>query len=369
MIYLDNAATSFPKPKSVISELNRCLREYCGNPGRSSHSLALKSAEAIYDTRILISELFSFDRPESVVFTYNATYALNIAIKTALKPNDHVIISDLEHNSVLRPLEALKKSIGIDYSVFNSDKDISAEIKRLKRNNTTAIISTLRSNVTGQKIDLEELDKAARRHSLRLILDASQSAGHERIDLSKKCFYALCAPAHKALFGIQGAGFILFGTDDYKPTFIEGGSGAESLKRDMPRELPERLEAGTLSVPSIVALKEGVSYINKVGIENIDDILRQKSEYFVDRLSCLPNVSLYHGGGIISLKHKEIPSSALSNLLDKRNICTRSGLHCAPLAHEKIGTLDSGTLRISIGIFNKRSDADALYSALCELIK
>lgn len=369
MIYLDNAATSFPKPKSVISELNRCLKSYCGNPGRSSHALALKSAEAIYDTRVLISELFSLDKPENVVFTYNATYALNIAIKTALKEHDHVIISDLEHNSVLRPIEALNKSSGIEYSIFNSDNDIILEIERLKKDNTTAIISTLRSNVTGGKISLDALSKAAKKHSLKLILDASQSAGHELIDLSKTDFYALCAPAHKALFGIQGAGFIIFGTDEYKPTFIEGGSGAESLKTDMPRELPERLEAGTLSVPAIVALKEGISYINRVGLRNIEEIIRQNAIYFVDRLSELPNTSLYFGGGIISVKHKSLSSSQLSNLLDKRGICTRSGLHCAPLAHKKIGTLDSGTLRISIGVFNTGSEADALYTHLSELIK
>ena len=369
MIYLDNAATSFPKPKSVISELNRCLKSYCGNPGRSSHALALKSAEAIYDTRVLISELFSLDKPENVVFTYNATYALNIAIKTALKEHDHVIISDLEHNSVLRPIEALNKSSGIEYSIFNSDNDIILEIERLKKDNTTAIISTLRSNVTGGKISLDALSKAAKKHSLKLILDASQSAGHELIDLSKTDFYALCAPAHKALFGIQGAGFIIFGTDEYKPTFIEGGSGAESLKTDMPSELPERLEAGTLSVPAIVALKEGISYINRIGLRNIEEIIRQNAIYFVDRLSELPNTSLYFGGGIISVKHKSLSSSQLSNLLDKRGICTRSGLHCAPLAHKKIGTLDSGTLRISIGVFNTESEADALYTHLSELIK
>ena len=369
MIYLDNAATSFPKPKSVISEVMRCLERYCGNPGRSSHALALKSAEVIYDTRVLISDLFSFRKPENVVFTYNATYALNIAIKTAINPYDHVIISDLEHNSVLRPLEALRKGIRIEYSIFNSDNDITTEIDRLKKENTTAIISTLRSNVTGQKIDIGLLSKAAKKHSLKLILDASQSAGHEDIDLSEIDFYALCAPAHKALFGIQGAGFILFGKEDHKPTFIEGGSGAESLKRDMPKQLPERLEAGTLSVPAIVGLKEGINHINSIGIKNIEEIMRQKADCFIERLSELPNVSLYHGGGIISLKHRDLTSSVLSNFLDKRNICTRSGLHCAPLAHEKIGTVDTGTLRISIGIFNTRSDADGLYSALCELIK
>ena len=369
MIYLDNAATSFPKPKSVISEVSRCLESYCGNPGRSSHSLALRSAEAIYDTRVLISEFFSFGKPENIVFTYNATYALNIAIKTALKENDHVIISDLEHNSVLRPIEALKKKCGIEYSVFNANEDICREIDRLKRANTTAIVSTLRSNVTGQKISLEALSRAAKKHSLRLILDASQSAGHEDIDLSKAEFYALCAPAHKALFGIQGAGLIVFGNDDYKPTFIEGGSGAESLSGDMPRDLPERLEAGTLCVPAIVALKEGITYIKGIGINNIKDIIRQNESYFVDRLITLPNTRLSFGGGIISLINEKISSSILSNHLDKRGICTRSGLHCAPLAHKKIGTTDVGTLRISLGIFNTKEEADALYSALLDIIK
>ena len=369
MIYLDNAATSFPKPKSVINELHRCLTEYCGNPGRSSHSLSLRSAEVIYDTRVILSELFNWNKPESVVFTYNATYALNIAIKSALKSNDHVIISDLEHNSVLRPIEALKKSRGIEYSIFNSDKDIEKEIELLKKDNTTAIISTLRSNVTGKSISLEKLARAAKKYSLRLILDASQSAGHEMIDLYGKEFYALCGPAHKALLGIQGVGFIIFGNDEFKPTYIEGGSGTESMLKDMPMDLPERFEAGTQNVPAIVALGEGIRYIKSIRLENIEEIIRQNSDYFIDRLSDLPGIRLYYGGGIISFTAQEISSAALSNYLDRLDICTRSGLHCAPLAHKKIGTENVGALRISIGIFNKRNEADALYLALREIIK
>ena len=369
MIYLDNAATSFPKPKNVISEIARCLTSYCGNPGRSSHILSLRSSEAIYDTRVQISSLFKSGKPENVVFTYNATYALNIAIKTAVRPGDHVIISDLEHNSVLRPLEALKEKSGINYSVFNSDLSLSEEIGRLKKDNTKVLISTLRSNVTGQKIDLNELEMVAKKHSLKLILDASQSAGHEVIDLTNKAYYALCAPAHKALLGIQGSGFIIFGSDEYKPTFIEGGSGSESLKKDMPKDLPERFEAGTQNVPAIVALKEGISYINSIGINNIEEIIRQNESYFLERLFELPKTKLYHGGGIISLICDDISPSNLSNYLDKRQICTRSGLHCAPLAHKKIATDNYGTLRISIGIFNTKRDADALYSTLSELIK
>ena len=210
MIYLDNAATTFPKPDCVIRDLNFCLKKYCGNPGRSSHTLSLKASEAIYSTREKIADLLHVENPENIVFTYNATYALNIAIKCFVKEKCHIITSDFEHNSVIRPLEGLKRRLGVEYSLIDSDGDILCSLRENARYDTRGIICSIASNLTGNKIDLKTLSDFANERSYFLIIDASQAIGHQDIDLSNTPCDALCAPGHKAMFGIQGAGFVYF---------------------------------------------------------------------------------------------------------------------------------------------------------------
>ena len=199
MIYLDNAATSYPKPASVIREVNRSIRRYCGNPGRSGHKLSLYSAEMVYRAREAISALLGVDNPEQIVFTLNATYAINLALKAEIEGPATVLTSDVEHNAVIRPLEALKKSVGIKTRTFSTDKDLEASIEKEIDDDTRFIVTTLRSNVTGQDVDLSTLKRVANRHHLTLILDASQYIGHKRIDLSGLDSYVLCAPFHKGL--------------------------------------------------------------------------------------------------------------------------------------------------------------------------
>ena len=211
MIYLDNAATSFPKPRSDIKSVSDCIKKYCGNPSRSSHELSIRAGEAIFDTREKICGLLGVKDVERVVFTLNTTYALNIAIKTTITEKCHVIISDLEHNSVLRPIERLVKDLGVEYSVFNSDAaDLENEIATHVRDDTRALISTLCSNVTGREIPLSVLSRVRDKHRIALIVDAAQAAGHTDINLTKTPCDVLCAPGHKALFGIQGCGFAIF---------------------------------------------------------------------------------------------------------------------------------------------------------------
>lgn len=368
MLYLDNAATTFPKPKVVIDSVNDCLNKYCGNPSRSSHFLSMKASEAVYSAREAVAELVGVSDPERVVFTQNATYALNLAIKTSIKKKSHLLISDIEHNAVVRTVEKLKATIGIEYSRFNSDGDIEKNITSLMRHDTSAIISTLASNVTGRTISLKILSKIAKKYGLILITDASQYIGHTPIDLKETPCNVLCAPGHKALFGIQGCGFAVFCDNILRDSFIEGGSGSNSISTDMPSLLPERYEAGTLPTPSIVALDSGIRYLSELGSKNITNKLSSLNERVRSILNSISGIKVY-GTGPISFAYKDIPSSEICTLLDKRGICTRGGLHCAPHAHEKLGTLDRGLVRISTSIMNTEQELDELYLALMDISK
>lgn len=370
MIYLDNAATTFPKPECVIRDLNFCLKRYCGNSGRSSHALAIKTSEKIYESREEIAKLVGLDAPERVVFTYNATYALNIAIKTFVTEKCHIITSDFEHNSVIRPLEKLRSELGVEYSAIDSEGDISASLRALKRPDTKGIVCSICSNVTGDTLPLSILSDFARENSLFLIIDASQAVGHTEIDLKKTPCDALCAPGHKALFGIQGSGFICFKDKERKESFIEGGSGTDSKNPYMPLALPEGYEAGTLGAPSIVTLGSGIKFVRNVGISEIERRLNFMTDEIKDRLIGIPGISLYKNGcGLISFNLADIPSSIIASELDRYGICTRAGLHCAPTIHKKLGTLDQGAVRISLSYLNKLRDIDCLYQAMKKIQK
>lgn len=365
MIYFDNAATSFPKPKCVVDELYRCVCSYCGNPGRSSHRLSRMSDEVIYEARERISSHFSLNCPERVVFTYNATYALNMAIKTTVTSKTHILISDVEHNSVVRPLERLRETLGIEYSLFSSSDPIPS-IEAAIRPDTSGIVSTLASNVTGIPIDVEALSQVAKKHGLFLILDASQAAGHFKIDLSDKYFTALCAPGHKGLFGIQGSGFAIFSSDKRRDSFIEGGSGSDSKSPHMPILLPEGYEGGTLATPAIATLLEGVKFIDGIGIDTISSRIKNLTQQLRERLSDIESVILYpSANGIISFNVSGVKSSSVASRLDKVGICTRAGLHCAPLAHNKIGTSEFGSVRASLSFFNTEKEIDTF----CDVVK
>lgn len=366
MIYLDNAATSFPKPRAVLRELYRSAKKYSGNPGRSSHYLSYKAAEIIYEARERVASFFNSPSPENVVFTYNATYALNIAIKSFLK-SGHAVVSDVEHNAVIRPLEALRAN-GASYSLFSTDGDIVSNIEKEIKSDTVCIISTLSSNVTGKCVDISKLSECAKKHRLYLIVDASQAAGHLKIDLEKTPCDVLCAPGHKALFGVLGSGFAIFKDNERGRTIIEGGSGAHSIDLDMPTYLPEGYEAGSLGMPAIAALTKGIDFVEGVGIEAISSKLEYLTNEFSDRIKSLCAATLYPSeNGIVSFNFAGTPASEIGSALDKRGIAVRAGLHCAPLAHKKLGTLAHGSVRVSLSCFNTRNDADRFYTALKEI--
>lgn len=366
MIYFDNAATTLKKPNNVIREVKNCLKYYCGNPGRSAHSISVKSGEKVYEARESVADFLKVASPERVVLTYNATYAINIAIKSLINEKCHVIISDMEHNSVLRPIYRLSTDIGVEYSVYKSRaKNLVKEIESHVRDDTKYIISTLASNVTGEEIPIAALSAVAKKRNVGLIVDASQLIGHKALSLKQYKFDALCAPSHKALFGIQGAGFCVFGGSNYLNTIIEGGSGSESRSPFMPEHLPERLEAGTLSVPAAVGLTEGIRYINSVGIENIERKLSTLTELMKERLLNLEGITI-HGAnsGVLSFNLDKISPENLAAELDKEGICVRSGLHCAPLAHETIGSGERGSVRISFCYMNTKREVDSFYKTI-----
>ena len=368
MIYLDNAATTYPKPKKVIKECMRCIRDYCGNPGRSSHSLSMKTSEKIFEARESVAELLGMpDKCENVVFTQNATYALNFAIKCSVTPRSHILVSDVEHNSVIRPLNAMRKTHAIDYSMFSSD-DVEGSIEELIRPETKYLISTLGSNVTGKEISLSVLSRISKKYGLYLIVDSSQIIGHKRIDLEKTPCDVLCAPGHKALFGIQGSGFAFFRDYSKADVLIHGGSGNQSISEEMPDNLPERFEAGTLPSPSIISLLEGIKFINNQTLEFVENKISEISNLIYERLSSIKKVRIYAAeNGIISFNLDGVSSHLVSEKLNSYRICTRAGLHCAPSAHRKLGTLESGTVRASLSCLNERADADRLYKAMKEI--
>ena len=369
MIYFDNAATTNKKPPSVIRAVKNCIKEYSANPGRGAHRLSLRASEAVYDARERAACFFSSESPERVVFTYNTTYALNLAIKSIVKPGAHVLISNLEHNSVVRPIQRLKDTANVSYSVFDAmASDLKSEIISHLHPETQVIVSTIASNVTGREIPLDILTEIKQKYKLKLIIDAAQAAGHKKVSLAGREIDAFCFPAHKAMLGIMGTGVCIFG-EEYEPqSLIEGGSGILSKSLYMPTDLPEALEAGTLGLPGIVALSEGIKFLEGYGICEVERQIDELTELLGDRISEVKGARVIGaGGGVVSFLLRDLGSEHIASRLDELGICTRAGLHCAPLAHEALGTAESGTVRASLSIFNTKREIDAFYRALSKI--
>ncbi len=361
--YLDNAATSFPKPKCVLKETLEFFKKYGGNPGRSAHKISLAASERVFSVREKVASLVGCV-PERVVFTSGATQAINLAMKTGIEDGAHILISDMEHNSVFRVAHALRQRCGVEYSIFDSEC-VEKSLNTLVTPKTTHIISSLASNVSGKKIELKILSDFAKKHGIGLILDASQLLGHEELSLKDINFNVLCCAGHKALFGIQGVGFAIFGKSIPQRSFIEGGSGADSKNPNMPSELPEKYEAGTLPTPAIVSLGAGIDFISSHGISQIEKKLSLMTDLIKDRVTSINGIDLCEGeGGIISFTHKKIPSEILAARLDEHGICVRGGFHCSPLMHKKLGTYENGAVRVSLSCLNSLKDLDKFFVAL-----
>ena len=376
MIYLDNAATTFPKPPCVLEEMKKCIKEYCGNPGRSGHFMSIKAAEKIYECRETLASFFGSDKPENIVFTLNTTYALNLAINTLYEPSSHVLISNMEHNSVLRPIALLEKEGRCSFSTFNvyqSTENTISELERRKTNNTKMLVMTHASNICGKIFPIKEIGAFCKKHDIIFIVDAAQSAGIADINIKECHIDALCAPAHKGLYGPQGLGFVIFGNIMPKRNFIVGGNGINSLSFETGLGLPESFECGTMPTPQIAGLNASVKWIKNIGVDTISKHEIKLANMLFERLYTIKN-SLIYGcnsleSGIILYKNKKITVDHLSTFLNSRNICTRSGFHCSALAHGTLGTGDDGALRISFGFFNTKRDVDGVFKAIKECVQ
>ncbi len=368
MIYFDHAATSYPKPESVLIAMRDAVVREGGNPGRSGHRLSLLASERIYETREALCSFFDAEEPENFIFTQNATHALNLAIKTRIRHGDHVLISDLEHNAVFRPIYRLFRDGVINYSVFKTSNRVLKEIEALCTKDTRMLICTHVSNVNGQRLPVKEIGDFCRQRGIYYIIDASQGAGHIPFSIRESGADAVCAPAHKGLLGIQGAGFAYLRKKDYLMEFMEGGSGSHSLNPEMPEELPDRYEAGTLATPAIAALGAGLRYILAHGgtsaVEMHERALCRRAK---EMLFSLPNVTVYAAkpeGGLLSFNLPHRSSEEVAFLLDKDGICVRGGFHCAPLAHRTLETGEYGSVRISFGPENTEDELESFYRSI-----
>lgn len=375
MIYFDNAATSFPKPHAVLQASAKCMKSYCGNPGRSSHKLSLAAAEKIYDCRVELSELFGSPLPERVVFTYNTTYALNMAIKSTVQTGDHILISELEHNSVLRPIASLHSRGIADYDIFHvvgkTDDEIIDDIRSRLRSNTRLLVCTHASNICAIKLPIDRIGALCKKLGVIFIVDAAQSAGIYDINMEKMNIDILCAPGHKSLYGPQGTGFAIFSERLSPNTFIEGGNGISSKEKGMPDELPEHFEAGTLATPAIAGLYEGIRYVRSMGLETIRQKEVSLGARFVEMLSSINGITIYARdliGSTVLFNVNEISSERICAGLDRQGICLRGGFHCSPLAHSALGTGENGAVRASFGIFNTFDEIELFYKRLKETV-
>lgn len=377
MIYFDNAATTFPKPAEVISIMAECMQKFCGNPGRSAHPLAIAAAEAVYNTRKDIAAFFGSSKPENVIFTQNATHALNIAIFGIARYSDHILISNLEHNSVLRPVHELYRRGVASYSIFGalgSDEEILENIKRSLRKNTRLIITTHVSNVCPKKLPIEKIAAFCRERNICYIVDASQSAGI--FDINMSCgISVLCAPGHKGLYGPQGSGFCLFADDfDFKrlSPLTFGGNGVNSARADMGSIQPESFESGTLAVPNIVGLQNGLRFVSKKTTSVILNHEKSICKAIKERLSQDERIKIYlpdvNDSPTLLFNARDITASELAAALAKKGVCTRAGLHCSPLAHKAIGT-GGDAVRLSFSAFNNPREAESFLSILYECLK
>ncbi len=372
MIYLDNAATSWPKPQSVIDELISAMKHSAANPGRSGHHMSIAAGEKLYRARENLAEFFGMDNPLGVIFTQNSTHALNLVIHGILKKGDHAVCTAMEHNSVLRPLNSMIGDISL--TVVSADERGYVNIEELEKSitpQTRLVVMSHISNVCGSIQNIKKAGETAHRHGALFALDASQSAGIVDIDMQRDSIDYLCAPGHKALYGPMGTGILCINSDILPSPVMQGGTGSNSHDLSHPDELPERLECGTLNYPGICALNAGVDFIKSLGIENIMKHEMTLTKFLLDELKdlkkyrVLGNPDCTDRSSVVSVVHESLPSTFLADELSSSyNIATRAMFHCAYPSHLALGSENGGSLRISTGVFNTIGQIKTLLYAL-----
>ena len=367
MIYFDNAATTGHKPQKVISSVNNALKNLSANPGRSGHLPSQKAALEIFNVRKKVSDFFGSDGEETVVFTPNCTTSINYVLKGLLTQKDHVVISDLEHNAVMRPL----KAANIDFSTasvsLNNDEDTLNNFMTAIKPHTKMIFCTAASNVLGKILPLQKIGELCRKNNILFGVDAAQAAGVIQIDMKAMNIDYLCVAPHKGLYSSMGVG-ILIARSPLKNTIIEGGTGTDSISYSQPNILPEMLESGTVNLPGIVSIGAGIdfvrgyngkilSYENKLVIRLYDSLKGGKITFYTN-----PNNPGYVP--VICFNVENFSSEHVAEILNKRGFALRAGLHCAPTAHRKIQTVNDGAVRFSPSIFNNINEVDLLVKTL-----
>ena len=378
MIYLDNAATTYPKPVSVQNAVQVALNKYGANPGRAGHAMSLAAAEEIYRCRTAAANFFKAPGPECVAFTLNCTHAMNYVLKGLLKPGDHVVTSCLEHNAVMRPLQKLSES-GVTFTaaqVFPGDNDATLDaFRNAIQENTKLIVCMHASNVWGIRLPVDRIAALGHLYNIPIAVDCAQSAGVLTIDMAESGFDYLCVAGHKGLYGPMGTGMLVTPNGSNLDTIIEGGTGTSSSSMEQPQTMPDRMESGTQNMPGIAGLRAGMEFVNQKGIQNIYHHEMGLINYLYKKLSENKNVKLYtqepkwpYFVPVLSFNVNDLPSETVSQKLNAAGIAVRAGLHCAPAAHECLGTLKQGTVRVCPSVFSTMNEMNALVSAVQKII-
>ena len=373
-IYLDNAATSFPKPEQVYRAVEHALREIGVAPGRGGYERGIAAARLVFEAREALALLFAVADASRLIFTHSATEALNLAIQGFLRPGDHVVTTSMEHNSLARPLQlAVGRGVEVTRVAADGDGYVTGEaIAAALRPHTRLVAMTHCSNVTGAVQPVGEVGRLTRRAGIALLVDAAQSAGSIPIDVKEMGIDLLAAPGHKGLFGPQGTGILYVGEGIELQPLLVGGTGGQSSELEQPALLPERYESGTLNTPGIAGLKAGVEFIRETGLAAIARREQALLSQLVEGLRAIPGIRLYSGGSsgrprgaVVSFTLAGKDPATVGFRLDREyDISVRVGLHCAPLAHKSIGTYPAGTIRVSPGYFNTAGELETLLRAL-----
>ena len=375
MIYLDNAATTLCKPQPVIDAVVAAMTTL-GNSARGTHDGSLSASRTIYGTREKLADFFGCSRPDHVAFTCNSTEALNIAICGLLNPGDHVISTDLEHNSVLRPLYRLEAERNVSLSFVPADRQGKLDysgFERFIRPETRAIVCTHASNLTGNAVDIGRVGEIAHAHGLTFIVDASQTAGVLPIDMAAQHIDILCFTGHKSLMGPQGTGGLCLGEGVKLRPWKVGGTGVQTYSRFQPEQLPTLLEAGTLNGHGIAGLSAALDYIREVGVDTIQEKEETLMCRFYEGVTAIPGVTVYGDftaprTAVVALNIRDYDSGEVADALSQDyGIATRSGAHCAPRMHRALGTEGQGAVRFSFGWFNTEAETDTAIQAVKEL--
>lgn len=375
MIYLDNGATSFPKPLSVRQNVDISLKKFSANPGRSGHSLSLRAAKEIFECRKRLKELFNVNSEEEIIFTENCTMALNTVIFGLLSEGDHVLISSMEHNSVTRPLESLKDK-GVTYSTFDysyDDNETVDNVRNLIKPETKLVICTHASNVFGFRFPIERICALCHAYGILFCVDSAQSAGVFDIDVGTNQYDFVCMSGHKSLYGPMGTGVLILNNRNLKP-LLYGGTGTESVKKSQPEGLPEKFESGTQNMNGISGLKAGVDFVKNRGIKNIYNHEYKLAKRLFNGLANNRKVIIYNKSfdygkvaPVVSFNIDGVYSEDLVAKLNKYGIMTRGGLHCSPLAHTTMNTIENGTVRVVPGAFNTINNINYLLNVIRKL--